>query len=93
MIHIHKYIYFDCETRLFSQDEIDTLLTVFEGSIINRFKLLIKRIILFNKNISDYKLIIIRNKFVYIIGLNGIKNELSEDSIYSYFMVSEKNGE
>jgi hypothetical protein len=86
MIQIHKYIYFDSESRVFSQDEVDTLLTVFQGSIINRFKLLIKRINLFYKNIFDYKLIIIKSKFVYIIGLCGIKKELSDESIYSLYI-------
>ena len=86
-------IYLDYEPRLFTQDEIDTLLTALHGSIINRIKLIIKRIILYFKNIFDYKLIIIKNKFVYIIDLGGIKKELREESYYSYIMETENNGE
>jgi hypothetical protein len=78
-------IYLNREThRVFTQDEIDVLLTALHGSIINRIKLIIKRIILFFRNSLEYKLIIIRNKFVYIIGLDGLKKELREDSYYGF---------
>jgi len=86
-------VYFYCETRIFSQDEVDTLLMVFQGSIKKRIKLLVKRIFLFYKNIFNYRLIIIKNKFVYIIGLNGIKKELSDESIYLYLTTIENKGE
>jgi hypothetical protein len=76
-------IFIDYEPRLFTQDEIDTLLTAPHGSIMNRIKQMKKRIILFYKNIFDYRLIIIKNKFVYIIGLGELKKELREESIYS----------
>jgi hypothetical protein len=83
-------IYFDYKTKLFSQDEVDTLLTALHGSIMNRIKIIKKRIIFSFKSISDYRLVIIMNKYVYIIGLGGFKKELREDSYYSYFMTTEK---
>jgi len=83
---VNVKIYFDNhETRIWTQDEVDTLLTALHGSIVNRIKLIIKRIIFSFKNILFYKLIIIKNRFVYIIGLGNFKKELREESIYSYF--------
>jgi len=69
-------IYFEHEVRIFTQDEIDTLLTALHGSIMNRIRQIIKRIILFYKNIFDYRLIIIKNRYVYIFGLRVYKKEL-----------------
>jgi len=83
MINIHIYLNRDTH-RIFTPDEIDAMLTVFHGSLIDRIKLLRKRIILAFKNFLKYKLIIIRKKFVYIIGLDGLKKELREDSYYGY---------
>jgi hypothetical protein len=83
-------IYLDYKPRVFTQDEVDTLLTALHGSIMNRIKLIIKRIILFYKNIFDYRLIVMKNKFVYIIRIGEFKKELSEESYYSYFMMAEE---
>jgi hypothetical protein len=76
-------IFLDYKPRVFTQDEVDTLLTAIHGSIINTIKLITKRIILFYKKIFDYRLIIINSKFVYIIGIGEFKKELSEESYYS----------
>ena len=83
MINLHIYLNRDTH-RVYTQDEIDTMLTAFHGSLIHRIKLLSKRIILSFKNFLEYKLIIIKNKFIYIIGLNYLKKELREDSYYGY---------
>ena len=83
MINIHIYLNHDIR-RILTLDEIDALLTVYHGSLIDRIKLLRKNIILSLKNFLEYKLIIIRKKFVYIIGLDGIKKELRENSYYGY---------
>ena len=81
----NNYIYLNRDIhRIFTQDEIDTMLTAFHGSLIHRIKLLRKRIILSFKNFLQYKLIIIKNKFVYIIGLDGFKKELREGSYYGF---------
>ena len=83
--------YLDYKTRVFTQDEVDALLTALHGSMINRIKLIKKRITLSYKNIFCYRLIIMMNKFVYIIGLGKFKKELKEESIYSYYMEAEDN--
>jgi len=83
-------IYLDYKPRIFTQDEIDALLTAFHGSIMNRIKLMRKRILLSFKNIICYRLVLIGSKFVYIIGLGEFKKELSEDSIYSCLMSEEE---
>jgi len=78
-------IFFDYETRLLTQNDIDELLTALHGNIINRINIIMKRIIFSFKNLSCYKLIIITKKFVYIICLGKFKKELREDSYYSTY--------
>ena len=79
-------IFFEQETRVYSQEEIETILTVIHGSIMNRIRHIIKQIIIAYKNLFFYKLIIITNKFVYIFGLCNFKKELCDDSVYLYLM-------
>jgi hypothetical protein len=79
------HIYLNRETnKVFTQNEIDAMLAALHGSLINRIKILLKRIVFSFKNILEYMLIIIRNKRVYIIGLDGLKRELRDESYYGF---------
>jgi len=81
----NNYIYLCRETnRLFAPNDVSAVITDFHGSVINRIKILFNRIFFVFRNIIEYKLIVIKNKFVYIIGLDGIKKELRKDSYYSF---------
>jgi hypothetical protein len=71
-------IYLKHETRVYTNDEIDTMLIGLHGSIINRIKLLLKRLVLFYKKFFDYKLIIVNNKYIYKISLGGFRKEFNE---------------
>jgi len=81
----NNHIYLNREiNRVLSQNDIDTMLETLHGSLINRIKMIKKRINLFLRNVLEYKLIVIRNKLVYIIGMDGFKKELRKDSYYSF---------
>jgi hypothetical protein len=84
-------IYLDNEPhRVLTQDEVDTLLTALHGSLMNRIKIIKKRIVSFFKSIPDYRLVIIMKKYVYIIGLGEFKKEPSEESYHSYILTMEE---
>jgi len=89
----NKKIFLEDTTRLYTQDEIDALLTVLHGSLINRIKIIKKRIVLNLKNIYYKRLVIFTKIFVYIVGIGCLKRELIGDSFYSYLIDEENNEE
>lgn len=88
-LEIWGYIkfYFKQRTRVYTPDEIDSMLIALHGSVMNRIKLLIKRFILFCKKICDYELIIVNKRYVYKIGIGSFKKEFNE----GYFDIEEVN--